>query len=87
MVIVGAGFAGVGLGVRLREAGIDDFVIVERNPRLGGTWFEHTYPGCQCDVPTHLYSYSFARNPDWTRLTRSRRRSSTTSSGSPTTTA
>ena len=68
VVIVGAGFAGVGLGVRLREAGIDDFVIVERNPRLGGTWFEHTYPGCQCDVPTHLYSYSFARNPDWTRL-------------------
>lgn len=68
VVIVGAGFAGVGLGVRLRALGIEDFVIVERNDSVGGTWFEHTYPGCGCDVPTHLYSYSFARNPDWTRL-------------------
>lgn len=68
VVIVGAGFAGVGLGVRLLEAGIRDFVILERNPSVGGTWFEHTYPGCQCDVPTHLYSYSFARNPNWSRL-------------------
>lgn len=68
VVIVGAGFAGVGLGVRLRQAGIEDFVILERNASIGGTWFEHTYPGCQCDVPTHLYSYSFARNPNWTRL-------------------
>jgi cation diffusion facilitator CzcD-associated flavoprotein CzcO len=68
IVIVGAGFAGVGLGVRLRQAGIEDFVILERHERLGGTWFEHTYPGCQCDIPTHLYSYSFARNPNWSRL-------------------
>lgn len=68
VVVVGAGFAGVGLGVRLRRAGIEDFVILERNPSVGGTWFEHTYPGCQCDIPTHLYSYSFARNPNWSRL-------------------
>jgi cation diffusion facilitator CzcD-associated flavoprotein CzcO len=68
IVIVGAGFAGIGLGVRLRQAGIEDFVILERNRSIGGTWFEHTYPGCQCDVPTHLYSYSFARNPNWSRL-------------------
>ena len=68
IVIVGAGFAGIGLGVRLRQAAIEDFVILERNPSIGGTWFEHTYPGCQCDVPTHLYSYSFARNPNWSRL-------------------
>ena len=68
IVVVGAGFAGVGLGVRLRQAGIEDFVILERHERLGGTWFEHTYPGCQCDIPTHLYSYSFARNPNWSRL-------------------
>jgi cation diffusion facilitator CzcD-associated flavoprotein CzcO len=68
IVVVGAGFAGVGLGVRLRQAGIEDFVILERNPSLGGTWYEHTYPGCQCDIPTHLYSYSFARNPNWSRL-------------------
>jgi cation diffusion facilitator CzcD-associated flavoprotein CzcO len=68
IVIVGAGIAGVGLGVRLLEHGVDDFVICERNPSVGGTWFEHTYPGCGCDIPTHLYSYSFARNPDWSRL-------------------
>ena len=59
---------GVGLGVRLLQAGIDDFVILERNESVGGTWFEHTYPGCGCDIPTHLYSYAFARNPNWTRL-------------------
>ena len=67
-MIIGAGFAGIGLGVRLRQAGIEDFVILERNRSVGGTWFEHTYPGCACDIPTHLYSYSFARNPNWTRL-------------------
>ncbi|HEX6390915.1 MAG TPA: NAD(P)/FAD-dependent oxidoreductase [Solirubrobacteraceae bacterium] len=68
VVIVGAGISGVGMAVRLLDAGIDDFVMLERNPSVGGTWFEHTYPGCACDVPTHLYSYSFARNPDWSRL-------------------
>jgi cation diffusion facilitator CzcD-associated flavoprotein CzcO len=68
VICIGAGFAGVGLGVRLLEAGETDFVILERNPSVGGTWFEHTYPGCACDIPTHLYSYSFARNPDWRRL-------------------
>jgi cation diffusion facilitator CzcD-associated flavoprotein CzcO len=68
VVVVGAGFAGIGMGVRLRRQGIEDFVICERNDDLGGTWFEHTYPGCGCDVPTHLYSYSFARNPNWSRL-------------------
>ena len=68
IIIIGAGIGGVGLGVRLRQAGIDDFVICERNESVGGTWFEHTYPGCACDIPAHLYSYSFARNPNWTRL-------------------
>jgi cation diffusion facilitator CzcD-associated flavoprotein CzcO len=68
IVIIGAGLAGVGMGVRLRQAGIEDFVIFERNSEVGGTWFEHTYPGCACDIPTHLYSYSFARNPNWSRL-------------------
>ena len=67
-MIIGAGIAGVGLGVRLLEAGIEDFVLLERNESVGGTWFEHTYPGCACDIPTHLYSYSFARNPNWSRL-------------------
>jgi cation diffusion facilitator CzcD-associated flavoprotein CzcO len=68
VVIIGAGFAGVGMGVRLLEQGIGDFVILERNESVGGTWFEHTYPGCGCDIPTHLYSFSFARNPRWSRL-------------------
>ncbi len=68
LVIIGAGIAGVGLGVRLRQAGIEDFVILERNASVGGTWFEHTYPGCGCDIPANLYSYSFARNPKWTRM-------------------
>jgi cation diffusion facilitator CzcD-associated flavoprotein CzcO len=66
--IVGAGIAGVGLGKRLLDAGLTDFAIWERNRSVGGTWFEHTYPGCACDIPTHLYSYAFQRNPNWTRL-------------------
>ena len=68
VVVIGAGIAGIGLGVRLLRQGIDDFAIFERNASVGGTWFEHTYPGCGCDIPTHLYSYSFARNPRWSRL-------------------
>lgn len=68
LVVIGAGIAGVGMGVRLLEAGETDFVICERNESVGGTWFEHTYPGCACDIPTHLYSYSFERNPGWSRM-------------------
>lgn len=68
VVVIGAGISGIGMAVNLRRAGIEDFVLLERNHELGGTWFEHTYPGCACDVPTHLYSYSFARNPGWSRL-------------------
>ena len=67
VAIIGAGFGGLGAGIKLREAGIDDFVILERADGLGGTWRANTYPGCACDVPSHLYSYSFAMNPDWTR--------------------
>ena len=65
VAVVGAGFAGVGAGIRLREAGMTDFVILERAGAVGGTWRDNTYPGCTCDVPSHLYSYSFAPNPDW----------------------
>ena len=67
IAIVGAGFSGLGLGMRLLEDGIDDFVILERSREVGGTWRDNTYPGCACDVPSHLYSYSFAPNPGWTR--------------------
>lgn len=68
VIVVGAGISGVGAGARLREAGIRDFLIIERSDDFGGTWRANTYPGCQCDVPSRLYSYSFAPNPDWTRV-------------------
>ncbi len=67
IAIVGTGFAGIGLAIRLRQAGIEDFVLIERADDVGGTWQANTYPGCQCDVPSHLYSFSFAPNPGWTR--------------------
>ncbi len=57
--------SGILCAIQLREAGFDDFAIYEKADRLGGTWRENTYPGIACDVPSHLYSYSFAPNPDW----------------------
>lgn len=68
VLIVGAGFAGLGMGIRLKQAGIHDFTILERSHELGGTWRDNTYPGVACDVPSHLYSYSFEPNPGWTRF-------------------
>ena len=65
VAIIGAGFGGVGAGIRLQQAGRTDFVILERADAVGGTWRDNTYPGCTCDVPSHLYSFSFAPNPDW----------------------
>jgi len=65
--IIGAGAGGICAGIRLRETGRHDFVIVEREPHVGGTWFRNTYPGAACDIASHLYSYSFAPNPDWSR--------------------
>ena len=65
VVVVGAGMAGILSAIKLREAGITDVVVYEKADRLGGTWRENTYPGIACDVPSHLYSYSFALNPDW----------------------
>jgi cation diffusion facilitator CzcD-associated flavoprotein CzcO len=67
VLVIGAGFAGIGLGARLRQDGVDDFLILERGADVGGTWRDNRYPGCQCDVPSHLYSFSFAPNPDWSR--------------------
>ncbi|MGN2642273.1 flavin-containing monooxygenase [Nocardia takedensis] len=60
LVVVGAGFGGLGMGVALKRAGVVDFVIVEEGPDVGGVWRENTYPGARCDVPSHLYSFSFA---------------------------
>lgn len=65
VIVMGAGMAGILSAIKLREAGIDDVVLYEKADRLGGTWRENTYPGVACDVPSHLYSYSFALNPDW----------------------
>src|SRR6476619_4893704 len=64
-VIVGSGFSGLAMAQRLQEAGREDFVVLERAGDVGGTWRDNTYPGCRCDVPSHLYSFSFAPNPDW----------------------
>jgi cation diffusion facilitator CzcD-associated flavoprotein CzcO len=68
ILIIGSGFSGIGLGVKLREAGFDSFAILERGPDVGGTWRINNYPGCACDVPSHLYSFSFEKNPEWSRM-------------------
>jgi cation diffusion facilitator CzcD-associated flavoprotein CzcO len=68
VAIVGAGFSGLCMAIRLRQDGIEDFVVLERADEVGGTWRDNTYPGCQCDIPSALYSFSFAPNPDWTRF-------------------
>jgi cation diffusion facilitator CzcD-associated flavoprotein CzcO len=67
VAVIGAGFGGLGAGIKLREAGIRDLAILERADSVGGTWRDNTYPGCACDVPSHLYSFSFAPNPRWSR--------------------
>jgi cation diffusion facilitator CzcD-associated flavoprotein CzcO len=67
VAIVGAGFAGLGMAIRLKQRGTTDFVLIERGEEVGGTWLSNSYPGCQCDIPSNLYSFSFAPNPDWDR--------------------
>ncbi|HEX2578053.1 MAG TPA: NAD(P)/FAD-dependent oxidoreductase [Aquihabitans sp.] len=67
IAIIGAGFGGLGMAARLRQAGIETFAIHEKADRIGGTWRDNTYPGAACDVPSHLYSLSFAPKADWTR--------------------
>ncbi|WP_027500238.1 flavin-containing monooxygenase [Rhodococcus sp. UNC363MFTsu5.1] len=67
-LIVGGGISGIGAAITLRRMGITDFAILEKSDSLGGTWRDNSYPGCACDVPSGLYSYSFAPNPEWTRL-------------------
>ncbi|MCX6396853.1 MAG: NAD(P)/FAD-dependent oxidoreductase [Propionibacteriales bacterium] len=66
-LVIGAGFTGLGTAIKLREAGIEDLVILERADRVGGTWRDATYPGAACDIPSQLYSFSFAKNPNWSR--------------------
>ena len=68
VLIVGAGISGICAAIRLRERGFDDIVVLEKADRLGGTWRDNTYPGCACDVPSALYSYSFAGKSNWSRF-------------------
>ena len=65
VAIIGSGFGGLGAAIRLKQDGVDDFVVLERAGDVGGTWRDNTYPGCACDVESHLYSYSFALEPAW----------------------
>lgn len=68
IAIIGAGFGGIGLVIKLREAGFDDILVLERAGDVGGTWQQNNYPGCACDVPSHLYSFSFEPKPNWSRI-------------------
>ena len=67
LVVIGSGFSGIGTAVKLLESGRTDFLLIEKGQDVGGTWRDNTYPGAECDVPSHLYSFSFAPNPDWSK--------------------
>src|SRR5437899_153003 len=67
VLIIGTGFAGLGMAIRLKQAGIDDFTILEHADSVGGVWRDNHYPGVACDVESHLYSFSFEPNPSWSR--------------------
>ena len=67
-IIVGTGFGGIGMAKHLKDAGMTDFIVLERQADVGGVWRDNTYPGAACDVPSHLYSFSFAPNPNWSRV-------------------
>ncbi|MGH3515830.1 MAG: flavin-containing monooxygenase [Haloechinothrix sp.] len=66
-VIVGTGFSGLGMAIQLLKEGRTDFVILEKADEVGGTWRDNSYPGCACDIQSHMYSFSYEQNPDWTR--------------------
>ena len=68
VLIIGCGFGGICTGIKLKQAGVDDFVMLEKDDDIGGTWYANTYPGCACDVQSHLYSFSFEPNPDWSHM-------------------
>jgi len=68
IVIVGAGFSGLGMAIQLKRNGFNDFLVLERGEDVGGVWRENTYPGCACDIESHLYSFSFYQNPNWSRI-------------------
>ncbi|EHR62695.1 flavin-containing monooxygenase [Saccharomonospora cyanea] len=67
VVVVGTGFSGLGMAIQLRRDGREDFVVLEKANEVGGTWRDNTYPGCACDIQSHMYSFSFEQNPNWSR--------------------
>jgi cation diffusion facilitator CzcD-associated flavoprotein CzcO len=67
VVIVGTGFSGLGMAIQLKKAGITDFVVLEKADEIGGTWRDNSYPGCACDIPSLMYSFSYEQNPNWSR--------------------
>lgn len=67
VAILGTGFAGIGMAIQLKQHGYHDFVVIEKAADVGGTWRDNTYPGCACDIASHMYSFSFALNPHWSR--------------------
>src|SRR5580704_393270 len=68
VLIIGGGFSGLCMAIKLREAGINSFLLIEKSDDIGGTWYDNRYPGCACDIPSHLYSFSFELSPDWSRM-------------------
>ncbi|MGB7283755.1 MAG: NAD(P)/FAD-dependent oxidoreductase [Candidatus Acidiferrum sp.] len=68
VLIVGSGFSGLCMSIKLREAGMNSFLLIEKSDNIGGTWYDNRYPGCACDIPSHLYSFSFDPWPDWSRM-------------------
>ncbi|CAF3264857.1 unnamed protein product [Rotaria sp. Silwood2] len=65
VIIIGTGFSGLGMAIKMNELGMDNYILIERHEHVGGTWYANKYPGCACDVPSNLYSYSFEPNPKW----------------------
>ena len=64
-IIIGAGFSSLGMAVKMNKLGVDNYILIERHGHVGGTWYANKYPGCACDIPSNLYSFSFEPNPDW----------------------
>jgi cation diffusion facilitator CzcD-associated flavoprotein CzcO len=68
VLIIGGGFSGLCMAIKLREAGMNSFLLIEKSDDIGGTWYDNRYPGCACDIPSHLYSFSFEPSPGWSRM-------------------
>ena len=67
VLVIGTGFSGMGAAMKLRDAGREDFIVLEKAHDVGGTWRDNTYPGCECDIPSHMYSFSYELNPEWSK--------------------